>query len=286
MRVVNANGADCSRDDAALDKQMADDTGTVSRTLALLECLAEREQWGVSALSQRLNLPRSTVHRLLNLCRAQGFVDTAGPGLYTPGLALFRLAGRISFQMPLRRIVLPLLTEFTQQFGETSLLTVVDRSELKVFFAAKAETTAPMRYVIETNTLGPLGWGASGRAILAYLTEAEIAEVIRRAEPSPVDGRPPDAKELRKSLADIRAKGYAITQKQRTPEGVGISVPIFDAAGQVVANVSVTVPTFRFRSRDESAFVRALAKMAATVSEALGSTVSHRPAANAKGFAK
>ena len=61
--------------------------------------------------------------------------------------------------MPLRRIVLPLLTEFTQQFGETSLLTVLDRSELKVFFSAKAETSAPMRYVIETNTLVPLGWG-------------------------------------------------------------------------------------------------------------------------------
>jgi len=265
---------------------MADDTGTVSRTLSLLGCLAEREAWGVSALSQRLNLPRSTVHRLLNLCRVQGFVDNAGPGLYGPGLALFRLTGRLSFQMPLRRIVLPLLTEFTQQFGETSLLTAVDRSELKVFFAAKAETSAPMRYVIETNTLGPLSWGASGRATLAYLTEAEIAEVIRRAEPSPVDGRPLDAKELRKSLADIRAKGYAITQKQRTPEGVGISVPIFDAADQVVGNVGVTVPTFRFRPRDEPALVRALAKMAATVSEALGSTVVHRCTPTSKGPVK
>lgn len=265
---------------------MADDTGTVSRTLALLGCLAEREQWGVSALSQRLSLPRSTVHRLLNLCRAQGFVETAGPGLYAPGLALFRLAGRLSFYMPLRRIVLPLLTEFTQQFGETSLLTVVDRTELKVFFAAKAETTAPMRYVIETNTLVPLGWGASGRAILAYMTEDEISEVIRRAEPSPVDNRPLDAKELRKSLADIRAKGYAITQKQRTPEGVGISVPIFDAGNQVIANVSVTVPAFRFQPRDEPAFAHALGKIAVTVSEALGSTIAHHPVASAKAATK
>lgn len=256
---------------------MADDTGTVSRTLALLGCLAERDQWGVSALAQRLNLPRSTVHRLLNLCRAQGFVDIAGPGSYRPGLGLFRLAGRLSFQMPLRRIVLPLLTELTQQLGETSLLTVVDRSELKVFFSAKAETTAPMRYVIDTNVLGPLGWGASGRSILAYMAEEEIAEVIRRAEPSPVDGRPLDRKELLASLADIRAKGYAITQKQRTPEGVGISVPIFDAAAQVVANVCITVPAFRFRPGDEPAFVQALATIAATISEALGSTVAHRP---------
>jgi IclR family transcriptional regulator, KDG regulon repressor len=255
---------------------MADDTGTIARTLQLLCCLAEREEWQLSALAQRLNLPRSTVHRLLNLCRAQGFVDTDGRGMYAPGLALYRLAGRLSFQMPLRRIVLPLLSEFTRRFGETSLLTVLDRAALKMFFAAKAEPSAPMRYVIETNALGPLGWGATARAILAYLPEAEIAEVIRRAEPSPVDGRPLNAKELLKSLADIRAKGYAITQQQRTPEGVGLAVPFFDAAGQVVGDVGMTVPTFRFRPRDEPGFVRALTDMANKISQALGSVPAQR----------
>jgi IclR family transcriptional regulator, KDG regulon repressor len=253
---------------------MSDDTGTVSRILQVLGCFSERETWGVSELAQRLDLPRSTAHRLLNLCRAQGFIDTDGRGLYGPGLAFYRLAGRLSVRMPLRRITLPLLTEFTQRFGEMSLLTVVDRRALKMFFAAKAEPPAPMRYVIETDTLGPLSWGATGRAILAYLTEAEVAEVIRRAEPSPSDGRPLDAKELLASLAEIRAKGYAITRKQRTLEGAGIAVPFFDAAGQVAGDVGVTVPAFRFRRRSEPIFVRALAGMAAKISEALGSVHS------------
>lgn len=260
---------------------MADDTGTVSRIIQLLCCCAEQETWGVTELAQRLELPRSTTHRLLNLCRAQGFIDTDGRGQYGPGMALYRLAGRLSVQMPLRRIALPLLTEFTQQFGEVSLLTVVDRSALKTFFAAKAEPSAPMRYVIETNTLAPLGWGATGRAILAYMTDAEIAEVIRRAEPSPGSGQSLDAKELRASLARIRAEGYAITQRQRTSEGTGVAVPFFDAAGQVAGDVGVTVPAFRFRQRSKAIFVRALAGMAAKISEALGSahwiSIANRP---------
>jgi IclR family KDG regulon transcriptional repressor len=254
-----------------MEKRMSDDTGTVSRILQLLDCFSERETWGVSELAQRLDLPRSTAHRLLNLCRTHDFIDTDGRGSYGPGLAFYRLSGRLSAHMPLRQIALPLLTDFTQRFGEMSLLTVVDRRALKMFFAAKAEPSAPMRYVIETNTLGPLSWGATGRAILAHLTEAEIAEVIRRAEPSPGDGRPLDAKELRASLAEIRAKGYAITQKQRTQEGVGIAVPFFDAAGEVAGNVGVTVPAFRFRRRSEPIFVRALTGMVANISEAIGS---------------
>ena len=254
---------------------MADDTGTVSRVVQMLNCFSEQEDWRVSALAQRLDLPRSTVHRLLNLCRAQGFVDTDGQGTYGPGLALYRLAGRLSFQMPLRRIALPLLVGFTKEFGEVSLLTVLDRPALKVFFAEKAEPSAPMRYVIETNVATPLGWGATGRAILAFMSEPDIAEVIRRAEPSPADGRPLDPAELQESLTAIRAKGYAITQKQRTPEGVGIAVPFFDAAGDVVGNACVTVPAFRFEPHSEAAFVKALAAIAADISRALGSSRPH-----------
>ncbi len=105
--------------------------------------------------------------------------------------------------------------------------------------------------------------------------ETEIAEVIRRAEPSPVDGRAVDPDELMLSLADIRAKGYAITRQQRTPGGVGIAVPFFNAADEVVGNVGVTVPAFRFEPRSEAPLVAALARMAEEVSRALGSTRAH-----------
>lgn len=264
---------------------MPDETGTVSRTLQLLCCFSEQEQWRVSELGERLQLPRSTVHRLLNLCRSQGFIDSDGQGTYVSGLALYRLAGRLSIQMPIRRIVLPLLTEFTKKFGEISLLTLLDRPALKMFFAAKAEVSAPMRYVIETDVLGPLGWGATGRAILAFMSDAEIAEVIRRAEPSPSDGRALDIRELRRSLARIRTHGYAITQKQRTLEGVGIAVPFFDAAGKIIGDIGVTVPSFRFQPRKEAVFVRALTEIVTEASKALGSVHSRaelKPIQNGK----
>jgi IclR family transcriptional regulator, KDG regulon repressor len=260
---------------AATKNQSSGDTGTVVRVLQLLECLGEQQEWRVGLLAQRLKLPRSTTHRLLNLCLGQGFAESDGAGVYRPGLGLYRIAGRLAFQMPVRRIAAPLLTEFTHNFSETSLLTLLDRRALKAFFAAKAEASAPMRYVIETNALAPLGWGASGRAILAFMSEIDVAEVARRAEPSPVDGRPLHAKELLKSLPKIRTKGYAMTQNQRTPEGVGIAVPFFDAGGEVAGNVCVTVPVFRFKPRDEASFARALADMATKITDALGSNRIH-----------
>lgn len=253
---------------------MSSETGTVARTLQLLSCFSEQTDWQLAALARRLGLPRSTVHRLLNLARSEGFVETDGQGVYRPGLGLYRMSGRLAVEMPIRRIVQPLLDEFTRTTAESSLLTVLDRPSLCMFFAAKADAPAQMRYVIAMNTLGTLAWGASGRAILAYLSAAEIDEVIARADPSPADGRPLDEKELRDSLADTRAKGYSITHRQRTTEGVGIAVPYFDAAGRVGGNVTVTVPSFRYRPADEPAFAASLKDMASRVSTALGANPS------------
>ncbi len=250
---------------------MATETGTVARTLQLLTCFCEQQDWPLAALARRLELPRSTVHRLLNLARAEGFIDSDGQGTYRPGLGLYRMAGRLAVEMPLRRIAQPLLDEFTRTYSESSLLTVLDRAALKMFFAAKADAPAQMRYVIAMNTLGTLAWGASGRAILAFLTPEEIAAVVARAEPSPADQRPLDAEDLAASLAEIRHKGYAITHHQRTTEGVGIAVPFFDAGGRVAGNVTVTIPSFRFRRQEAAAFVRSLKGMADNVSKALGS---------------
>ena len=255
---------------------MTAETGTVARTLQVLNCFSEQTEWPLAALARRLDLPRSTVHRLLNLARAEGFVDSDGQGVYRPGLALYRMAGSLAVEMPLRRIAQPLLHSFTRTYSETSLLTVLDRAALKMFFAAKADAPAQMRYVIAMNTLGTLAWGASGRALLAYLAEEEIATVIARAEPSPADGRPLDGKQLRASLAEIRAKGHAITHHQRTLEGVGVAVPFFDAAGGIAGNVTVTVPSFRFRKQDAPAFVRSLSAIADKISKALGSDAGKR----------
>jgi DNA-binding IclR family transcriptional regulator len=249
---------------------MTAETGTVRRTLLLLSCLSEQETWQLSALAQRLGLPRSTVHRLLGLARSEGYVETEGNGIYRAGPALHRLGGRLSARMPLKRIAAPMLEAFTARFGEVSLLNVLDRPALKMFFAAKAEPPTPMRYVIELNVPGTLAWGAAGRGILAFMREEEIDAVIRRAEPSPADGRRLVETELRAVLKEIRAQGYAMSQQQRTMDGVGIAVPFFAAGGEVMGNVTVTVPVFRYVPEGAPPLIAALQEMAREMSSALG----------------
>ena len=247
--------------------------GTVSRALHLLQCFAEMEEWPLSALSQRLGLPLSTTHRLLNLCRAEGFVVPAGRGAYRPGLALYRLSGTLAHQFPLRRIAMPLLDRLAAEFDETGLLTLLDRPALKMFFAAKAEPSSPMRYAPQINQLGSLCWGATAISLLAFLTPEEIETVIARREPSPVHGRPADPASLRAELETVRSSGYATSRGQRSPEGIAVAVPFFDASGDVVGNLGVTSPAYRYTEAKGGEMLSVLREMAAELSHSLGGAV-------------
>jgi IclR family KDG regulon transcriptional repressor len=246
------------------------DSGTVNRILRILSCFAEKERWGLNDLSRALNLPRGSTHRLLNLCKPLSFVTQDEDGFYTAGLELYRLAGKLASEMPVNRIAEPILQSVRDQTNETAMLTLLARNDLKMFFSLTASPAHPMRYRIEKNRLEPLAWGATGRALLAFLSPEEIDEVIRRAEPSPLDGRPLAPAELRRALKTIRTDGYAVSYAQRAPDSYGVAVPFFDARGEVQGNIALTIPDFRFESHNQDRLVALLREAVESLTRQLG----------------
>jgi DNA-binding IclR family transcriptional regulator len=172
--------------------------------------------------------------------------------------------------MPINQIAEPVLQDLRDQTDETVLLTLLVRNELRMFFSLSASPAHPLRYRLEMNRLEPLTWGATGRALLAFLTPEEIERVITLAEPSPLDGRPLDIPELRQSLETIRAEGYAASYGQRAPGAYGLAVPFFDARGEVRGNLTLTIPDFRFDPARQTALVGLLRDAAATLTRRLG----------------
>lgn len=190
--------------------------------------------------------------------------------MYQPGLALYRLAGKLATDMPLNQLAEPILQEVRDQTDETVILALLERSELQMYFSLSASPSHPLRYTICLNRLQPLSWGATARSLLAFLTPEEIEDVIQRGEPSPLNGRPLDPAELREGLATIREQGYALSYAERAPESHGIAVPFFDSQGQIRGNLTLTVPDFRFDPANVPAWIELLRKAGATLTSRLG----------------
>jgi IclR family transcriptional regulator, acetate operon repressor len=77
---------------------------------------------------------------------------------------------------------------------------------------------------------------------------------------------------LRKQLAAIRLKGYAISYGERTPGAVGIASPIFNANSGVIGCLMVTIPSYRFRPRMENSIRLLVQGGAGKLSHLLGGT--------------
>lgn len=246
------------------------ETSTVKRILLLLQCLVDYPGETAQSLAQRLNLPRSSVHRLLATLCTNEFARHEATGGFGPGLELYRMASKLGTRMSYRKLAESYLQELSAQFHETSILTLLERQQLKMFHAASGSPTDPMRYNIRLNALEPLVWGATARVLLAHLSDEEISRAIAKKEPSPVQGLIPDEAEINESLWRIRADGHAITHSHRTPNTVGVAAPFFNGAGEVVGSLGFLIPEFRWTGTHPDNVVQALLHAAAALSRQLG----------------
>ena len=111
---------------AANARADATPTGTVARVAQLLRVLAESEgDASLGDIAQRMKLPHSTTHRLLNLLAEQGFVDRGQTARsYRAGLELLRVAGLVTARAQLTDVAHAFMQAVVDASNETCMLSV------------------------------------------------------------------------------------------------------------------------------------------------------------------
>ena len=252
--------------------RFADQKGTVARTLELIQFFGSaRGEWTLGELATAANLPPSTVHRLLKLMQAEGFVESdERTRRYRPGAELFRIGAMLASRMPIVALAMPILRDIVAQSDETALLSLYYPRQLQKAFVAQVESTRSMRYVIELNIRTSLLWGASAHAILAHLDSDTVAQALAQQDPSPASGELPNRNELAKELERIRHEGYAWSAGEGVAMALGLAVPVFGADDTVKGSLSVTYPDFRMDDALNRQLLTLLRDGARNLSEALG----------------
>jgi DNA-binding IclR family transcriptional regulator len=89
-----------------------------------------------------------------------------------------------------------------------------------------------------------------------------------------------DAAWIAADLQRIRARGYLVTADEVVPGAVGVTAPVRDASGQVVAALSVSAPSMRMRPPRPRALVPQVLDAAAKLSQLLGDAATAAKATN------
>lgn len=246
------------------------DIGAINRVLRLVSLLSDYPHLSAKQAATILGWPVSTTHRLLRKLAESEFAHQTQKGSFTAGMELYRIVGRLSGKMPFAEVAQPLLNALTQQFNETTLLSILERQQLQMYIALAASPPDPMRYIIELNRRDPLMWGAAGRSMLAHLRPAEIDTVIATCTTPNIRNEPLDEAELRSALAQVAKDGYAHTRSHRTLNSVGVAVPFFGPQGEVVGSIAFQIPAFRFQDEQVAPMVTALKQTAMILSQQMG----------------
>jgi DNA-binding IclR family transcriptional regulator len=253
----------------------ASSAGTVARVVQLLACLAEADgPVSIKFLCQNLKLPASTVHRLLGLLSEQGMVErSADRPSYAAGLELIRIASLLASKVSIVDVAKPFMRAVVRECDETCCLLQYLPERRKVMALHAEFPSHPLRYRIEVYQPHALLWGATGRAVLAFLPPNEIEAAIRDNETSPATGASlPPHKALLADLAEIKRRGYALTLGQKIPGAVGIGAPVFNSERRVIGSLCMTIPEIRFNRKAEARLSQMLIRQAGELSRTLGYT--------------
>ena len=244
---------------------------SIKRAIQILNSFTIKEkELGVTEISKRLNLHKSTIHRILITLEDEGFiVKNQFSQKYHLGIKLFELGHIVQNQMEIRSIALPTMKELAKKTEESVDLNII--SEGKRVSIEKIESSQDIRKIIQIGKILPLYCGGSGKALLAFLPEKEIDQFIKNEKleklgPNTIT----DPKELKEHLKQIRKNGYAISFEERVLGSVSIGAPIFNHSGKVFASLSVSGPISRFNEKKIPFFISLIKEATEKISSLFG----------------
>jgi DNA-binding IclR family transcriptional regulator len=214
---------------------------SVDRAVHLLHAVAEAGSAGAGtvALGEACGLNRATAWRILSTLESHGLVACdRSTNHWTIGSGLVEIVRDSGLDAVLRHTH-EVLEKLTKGTGETAALAVVRQGDL-----VYVDEVAPAS-VVAANWYGrtmSLHATSTGKVLLAWSPEEETAGLLPRRLQGFTDTTITDRSALRKELALTRERGYATCFGEFDPSAWGVSAPVLDHTGKLLAVLSIWGP--------------------------------------------
>ncbi|MCJ7623159.1 MAG: IclR family transcriptional regulator [Anaerolineaceae bacterium] len=235
----------------------------VERTFKVLDILRqEGGSAGISMISRKTGLPKSTIFRLLFTLSEIGVVhQDASTDTYSLGFKLIELAFSAAKDWDIINLATPYLAKLRDEQQETTALAI--KIGIEYTFIAQAMCQHEYRVNPVLGERYKLHLAGTGKAILAYCPEDDVQQlmdIIPNTAATQFTIRDPIV--LQNQLKQIRQKGFAFSFSERIEGGASFSAPVKDNLGFAQAAVSIIGPEVRLRKMDFLETGRAVAETA------------------------
>ena len=240
------------------------------RPLLLLETLSQQHSGiSLSALAERLGLPKASVMRLLHALQGQAYVmRDPGTSVFTLGPRAAALGLRTLHAASVAHRYRPLLSALVQRLGETCNLTT--REGAQVLYIDRVETTEPLRMTLPPGSRVPLHCTASGKLFLSQMPAPDCQALVEGlARERKTAHTHTSVAALMAEIERTRKRGIGVDNEEFINGMVAIAIPVRDAQGQCVAAVACHTPTARLSLTDLLAHAPAIERTAQQIAALL-----------------
>jgi len=223
---------------------------SISRVMEIIEAVAKAERpLSPADLSFQLDIPKPSVHRLLNQLETDGYLLTSMRGLILPGNRMHGVALGIMHNSRFKAVRQAILTQLTQHTGETCGIAIPSGTEM--IYYDRVQTDWPLQINLQVGSHTPSWCTASGKLYLSSLPKKRRLKIINLL---------PMVQYTRNTITDPQTLETELQRTKKTEVGtdneefcdgmVACAIPVVDSSGKLLACLFTHAPVIR-KSLDE-----------------------------------
>jgi DNA-binding IclR family transcriptional regulator len=270
LATAETAGAQAPLDPVRAERNGPQRLSSVATAVRLLKTFSEGEaEIGVTTLSKRLGVAKSTVYRLASTLVAEGMLEQNRENdKYRLGLALFGLGALVRQRMNVSTEARPHIFALREATNETVHLAVPEGAQ--IIYVYDLESTQAIRQRANLGERKPAFCSAEGRAMLAFADSQTLEAVIAAGLVARTPRTDVNPRNLARALEQVRAQGYAMEDEQSEMGMRSLAAPIRDSEGRVVAAVGIAGPMQRVSDEAVERFAPLVVNTANVISARLG----------------
>ncbi len=246
---------------------------SVARALDIVEVLvSEHEGLALSDLADRLGLNASTCHHLISTLVARGYVERLGRSRgYVIGRKMRELVELEDSLFGPEVLLKKDLRDLGEKLGLTVQLAIMAETSLltKLRFAS-ADVMDSLLEPDEVTKMTALHATATGKAILAWLPEVELVQVISaNGLTRYTDKTITTLSGLIEELRLVRRRGFSIDDEELKSGVVCLGAALRDGGGAIVGSISASGPAEQLTGDYRKKVARAMAEAGVEFSKRL-----------------
>lgn len=245
---------------------------SIMKALDIIEFLADEGNapQRLSDIAAALGMNGSTCSRFLSSLMARGYVrQEPDSARYSLSLKFCMIADRINANQQLCALAMPVMREISRTVNESVCL-AVEQSGMVEYIGVIPAPDQMMMTLQRIGNRAPMYCTGIGKLLLCGRSREEIVRIMEAQPMTPFTPHTiTDLPTLFDELQKVKEADYALDNEECEIGARCVALPIRNAAGQIIAGLSVTGPIFRITHQKVQEILPYLSAQAKRISDIL-----------------